>query len=99
MPMLDVRRNVDDIPWAQLTSWLALFLIPSTTSRDQQHLPAALIGVVNVPVVATSRLEGDVTDHHLLRREHVEIAPAREVLSETIVGPTCGKRTELWYIL
>ena len=41
----------------------------------------ALVGVVDVPVVAATRLERDVAHAHLLGGEQVQVAPADEVLA------------------
>lgn len=52
--MLNSGGDVDYITGMQLTGRLAPFLVVATTAGDKQNLPAAFIGVVNMPVVAAS---------------------------------------------
>ena len=60
VPVLDIRRNGDDIADAQTLRGLALLLIPALAGGTQQQLSAALGGMVDVPVVAAARRKGDV---------------------------------------
>ena len=46
--------------------WLSLFLVPATTRHTDKHLSSALGGVMDVPVVAATRFEGDIGNGNLL---------------------------------
>ena len=86
VPVLHIRRDVDDIARKHLHGRLAFFLIPAPAGYADQHLPAAFRGVVNVPVVAASRLEGDIVERYLFLGYRSQIAVADEILR------VCGVR-------
>ena len=98
VPVLDVRGNLHHVAGAQALGGLALFLVPAFAIHADEHLPAALARMVDVPVVAAARLEGHVEDGQVVVGvgERVEIALPDEVLRETVVGlaqaeePTVG---------
>ena len=77
--MLHVGRNVDDCAWENLLCRLAFFLIPAASGYAYQHLPAALCGVVRVPVVTATRLKGYVEERYLTVGYLCKIAFAFEV--------------------
>ena len=52
VPVLDIRRNGDDIADAQTLRGLALLLIPAIAVNTDEQLSAAALRVVDVPVVA-----------------------------------------------
>ena len=52
VPVLDIRRNGDDIADAQTLRGLALLLIPALAVNTDEQLSAAALRVVDVPVVA-----------------------------------------------
>ena len=58
VPMLDVRRDVDDVAGMQLACGLAPFLVPSAAGRDEQHLPSALVGMLDADLIAATTLDG-----------------------------------------
>lgn len=60
MPVLDFRRDDDHIAGVQFTRRLAPFLIIATACRAEQNLPAALLGMVDMPIVAAAGLKGYV---------------------------------------
>ena len=66
VPVLHVGWYVDYVAWQHLHCGLALFLVPSLAGHAHQHLPAALGGMVDVPVVAAARLERHVGERYLL---------------------------------
>ena len=63
--MLNSGGDVDYITGMQLTGRLAPFLVVATTAGDKQNLPAAFIGVVNMPVIAAARLKGYIKNSNL----------------------------------
>ena len=52
VPVLDIRRNGDDIADAQTLRGLALLLIPALAVNTDEQLSAAALRLVDVPVVA-----------------------------------------------
>ena len=91
VPMLDPSGDVDDVARQHLYGGFALLLIPSASGHAHQHLSSALGGVVDVPVVAAARLEGDVGERYLLGGHTCQIAPAGEVLCVGRVGLADGE--------
>ena len=84
MPVLHLGRNSDDGAWSHLNGSLAPFLIPAAPSNADEHL---YLLVVNMPVIATTRFEGDV--HHTTA-DICQIALTNEILSVRIrlaLGP------------
>ena len=79
VPMLHVGRNMDDCAWENLLCRLAFFLIPAASGYTYQHLPAAFCGVVRVPVVAATRLKGNIEERYLTVRYFRKITVALEV--------------------
>ena len=80
MPMLYAFGNLNDNARFQLDGGFAPFLIPASTIDTYQHLHLL---VVDMPVVAAARLEGDV-DHAAIVR--CKVAVADEVLCVGGVG-------------
>ena len=64
MPVLDICRNGDDRTRRQGDGLFALLLIPALARGADQQLPAAFGGMVDVPVVPASRLEGHIGQEH-----------------------------------
>ena len=60
MPVLDLRGNIHYISRMQLLRCLAPFLIVAPACHADKDLPAALCGMMDVPVVPAARLKGDV---------------------------------------
>lgn len=73
---------------------LVPLLIPSAACGYQENLSAALIGMMDVPIVATSRLKGDISDGHLLGAKHREITLPSEVLC---IGIDRKQAEVLWH--
>ena len=88
MPVLDVSRNLDDVSGVQTLCGLALFLIPALALNADQHLAAALACVVDVPVIAATRLKRNVVDGQVIIGigERLKIALADEILAKGHVG-------------
>ena len=63
--MLYALRNYDYVALLDRTRLLALLLIPAFSGGANQNLTAALVGVMDVPVVATAGLKGDVEQREL----------------------------------
>ena len=82
MPMLHTGRYVDYRPREHLLSRLSPFLIPATSSHTDEHLSSALGGMMNVPVVAATRFEGDIGDGNLLIGNSCQITVAFEIEGE-----------------
>ena len=79
MPVLHLGRYVHHVAGQQQAGGLAPLLIPATAGHTHE-LTAALVGVVDVPVVAASRLERDVVYGYLLGRDGSEVALPDEIL-------------------
>ena len=82
VPVLDIRRNGDDIADAQTLRGLALLLIPALAVDADEQLSAAALRVVDVPVVAAARLKGDVCKKDGLLRigQRIEEGRAGKIL-------------------
>src|SRR5699024_1529499 len=79
--------NGDGVAGGERLGRLAPFLIPAAAGGAQENLAAALVGVVNVPVVAAARLKGDVGGGDtVFARQHLEIAVAHKILGVGVVG-------------
>ena len=77
--MLDVGWNMDDCAGEDFLRRLAFFLIPASSGYAYQHLPAALCGVVRVPVIAATWLKGNIKERYLTVGYFRKIAFAFEV--------------------
>ena len=84
--MLHVGWNMDDCAWEDFLRRLAFFLIPASSGYAYQHLPAALCGVVRMPVVTAARLKGNVEERYLTVRYLCQITVAFEVFGVSYVG-------------
>ena len=60
MPVADVRGDCDDRSGSQADGLFALFAVPALARSADEHLTAAGFRVVDMPVVAASRLKGHV---------------------------------------
>ena len=85
VPMLDTGRNVYHIARQHLHSGLAPFLIKAASGNADQELPAAGFCVMDMPVVAASRLKGHIENPHLLLGDRRKIAFPAEILRKTII--------------
>ena len=91
VPVLDVCRNIDHIPGMQLSRFFAPLLIPAASIDADQQLSAALVSVMNVPVVAAARLESHIEGRHLLQCQRFQIALSDEILLKAGVRLPDGK--------
>ena len=87
VPVLDARGNLDNVAGREALRRLALFLIPARAVNTDEHLPAALLRVMDVPEIAAARLERNVADdERLVRlRQNVQIRLPREILGIGII--------------
>ena len=85
--MLDVRRNLHNIADRKAPRRLAFLLIPSLARDADEDLPAALLCMMDVPVVAAARLEGHVVNRHdrPLLRQDIQIRLSAEILRIGII--------------
>ena len=60
VPVLDVGGDHHNAALVQADGGLAFLLVPALASRAEQELTASFVCVVDMPVVAASRLEGHV---------------------------------------
>ena len=60
VPMLDVRGDDDHVARFQAARRLAPFPVPALARNAKEDLPAALRGMMGMPVVAAGRLKRDV---------------------------------------
>lgn len=65
VPVFDLGRNVYNIAGDEQLRGLARFLIVAASCHADKNLPAAGFRVVDVPVVASAGLKGDVVDADL----------------------------------
>ena len=65
VPVLYAGRDIDSVAGIQLNGILALLLIIAAAGNAYEDLSAAAFGVVDMPVVASARLEGDVINADL----------------------------------
>ena len=86
VPVFHTLGNGDDGARDQRNGFLAPFLVPAATAHADQHLHGT---VVNMPVVATARLEADVAEASC-RIEDGKVAVAYEILSVCGVGFSDG---------
>lgn len=86
MPVLRADRDANHHSRLQTDGILALCLVPAASCCAQQDLVASTAGaVMDVPIVATARLEGDVADGNAPRSERSQVALTGEVLREGVV--------------
>lgn len=82
MPVFHVGGNVDHRARQDLPCGFSLLLIPAPSGYADEHLPAAALRPMDVPVVAAARLEGHVGNGDLLARNRGQVAVAGEILCE-----------------
>ncbi len=76
-----------------------MFLIPAGAGDTDEHLSAAFVRVVDVPVVPAARFKRDVEGRDLVQRQRSEIALADEVLSVGVVRVADGQEQAVLRIL
>ena len=65
MPVLDTLGDVHYIARMKLAGFLTPFLVPAAATDADQHLSAALAGMMDMPVVPGTGFKGDIEDRHL----------------------------------
>ena len=85
MPVLDFSRDVDNRSGGHLDRILSPLLIVASSAYADQHLPAAVLCVVDVPVVPAAGLKGNVIHCHLLSGHRCQIALSHKKLSVGIL--------------
>src|SRR5574344_2021373 len=91
MPMLHTGRYVNDSPRENLLCRLSPFLIPATSSHTDKHLSSAFGGMMNVPVVAATRFEGDIGNGNLFAGNTCQITVSLEILGIGSIGFANGE--------
>ena len=80
VPVLDAGGDVHRDARRHLDGGLAPFLVVAAAGGADEDLPAAGLGVVDVPVVAAAGLERHAEGGNLRGRERVQVAAPREIL-------------------
>ena len=91
VPVLDTGHNVDHIAGVQLLRLLAPFLIVAPACHADEDLPAALVRLVDMPVVAAAGFKGHIEDFDLLRGNRCKIALPAEILCKAVIGCADGE--------
>ena len=91
MPVLYPSGDVDDIAGVQLLSCFAPLLVVASSGHTDQDLAAALISLVDVPVVAAAGLKGHIVHAHLAGGERVEVALSHKYWAKPSLGAPMGK--------
>ena len=65
VPVLDIGWDMDYRTWQYLLCGFSFLLIPTTTGNAYKHLTAAACGTMYMPVVAATRLKGDIRKWYL----------------------------------
>lgn len=85
MPMLYAGSNVNNVARMELRGVIALLLIISAAGNANKYLPAALICLMNVPVVTAAWLKRNVENTNLRGRERRKIALTDEVFCKSVI--------------
>lgn len=89
MPVLGVGGNAHGFACLEFPGLLAFDLVVASAAHCDEHLGSA---VMYMPVVAASRLEGDVVDGKFRSVEHRrEIALTYEILGKAVVWLSYGE--------
>ena len=65
MPMLYIRRNVNNRTRKYLYCRFTLFLIPALSGYTNKHLPPSFRGFVNMPIVTATWFERNIGNIYL----------------------------------
>ena len=82
MPVLDACRDHYCVAFVQLAGFFAPFLIPAAAADAQQHLSAAFVGMMDMPVVAAARFKRHVGDEQSFAEHRIQIALTDEILPQ-----------------
>lgn len=89
MPVFGVCRNAHGFASFEFLGFLTFNLVVASAAHGDEHLGSA---VMYMPVVAASRLEGDVVDGKFRSVEHRrEIALTYEILGKAVVRLSYGE--------
>ena len=91
VPVLDVRGDIYHVARREQARGLAFFLIVAAPGHAHKDLSAALLGMVDVPVVAAARLKRHVGNVHLAGGQRREVALPNEILRISVVGLADGE--------
>ena len=91
VPVLYTGHNVDHIAGVQFLRLFAPFLIVTAPGHADKDLPAALVRLVDMPVVAAAGFKGYIEYFDLRRGNRRKIALPAEILCETVIGRSDGK--------
>ncbi len=91
MPVFHSGGDVDDGAGKYFHRRFTFFLIPSATCNAHEHLSAAILSFVDVPVVAATRLKSDVKERYLFGGYGCKVAVAGEILGICRVGFAYGE--------
>ena len=91
MPVLHTGGDVDHVAGLERLCFLPPGLVPAPAGHADENLPAALLGVVDVPVIPAARLKGHVVYAHLAGGKGLKIALPHKILREAVVGRTDGE--------
>ena len=69
----------------KFSGFFSPFLIPAASADANQHLSAALAGMMNVPVVPASGFKRHIKDRNLLRRKRSKVTLSDEILHIRII--------------
>lgn len=91
MPMLDIRRNIHNIAGQHFYSFLAPFLIISSSGNTNQNLSATVFCFMNMPIVSAFRLKGYIENTNLVFRNRGEKTLSAEILCKVVIRLTNWK--------
>ena len=91
VPVLHIGGNVDDCSRENLLRRLSLLLIPASTRHTDKHLSSALGCMMNVPIVAATRFEGNIGNGNLLIGNTCQITVALEIPCIGSIGLANGE--------
>ena len=91
VPVLDAGGDVDHVAGMQFPGRLAPLLIVAVSGHAEQHLTAALLGLVDMPIVPAARLKGHIVHPHRTGGQGLQIALPHKILGKSIVGRADGE--------
>ena len=101
VPVLDVGGDHHNAALVQADGGLAFLLVPALASRAEQELTASFVRMVDMPVVAASRLESHVGGEQAAFRigQRIQERIAGEVLGIGGVRRSCAECVDLLELL
>ncbi len=95
VPVLYACGNVDAVAGAHFHRLPAPLLIISPSADTDEDLPAALVGMVHMPVVPAARFKGDIENTHLFFGYRRKIALPDKILRKAVVGRADGEQNRI----